>query len=170
MANDTVLLVLVIVVTIAIVMQASAMMGMWLAVKKIPGQIDQIRADVKQQLDPLALSANEILTTTRDPLRTITANLAEISQTMRQRSTQVDAVVEELVDKSREQILRADQLMSNLADKIETTTDKVQETILTPLGEISAVVKGIQSGVDFLFSRRRPAGASESVPDEQLFI
>jgi ABC-type transporter Mla subunit MlaD len=170
MANDTVLLLLVIVVTAAIVMQASAMLGMWLAVKKIPGQIDQIRADVKQQLDPLTHSANEILTTTRDPLRTITVNLAEISQTLRARSTHVDTMVEELVDRSREQIVRADQLMSNLAEKIETTTDKVQETILTPLGEISAVIKGIQSGLEFLFSRRRPAGASETATDDQLFI
>ncbi|HEV2352044.1 MAG TPA: hypothetical protein VG028_19605 [Terriglobia bacterium] len=170
MANDSVLLVLVMVVTIAILMQAGAMVGMWLAVKKIPGQIDQIRSDLKQQLDPLTHSANEILTTARDPLRTITANLAEISQTLRERSAQVDTVVEELVDKSREQIMRADQLMSNLADKVEATTDKVQETVLTPLNEISAVVKGIQSGLEFLFSRRQPAGAGESPPEEQLFI
>lgn len=170
MANDSVLLVLAIVVTIAILMQASAMLGMWLAVRKIPGQIEQIRTDVRSQLDPVTKSANEILTGARDPLRTITANLAEISQTLRERSTHVDTVVEELVDKSREQILRADQLMSNLADKVEATTDKVQETVLTPLNEISAVVKGIQSGFEFLFSRRRPAGASDTVTDEQLFI
>jgi ABC-type transporter Mla subunit MlaD len=170
MANEGVLLALVIVIAIAIVMQASAMFGMYLAVKRIPGQIDQIRTDVKNQLDPLTHSANEILTNTRDPLRTITSNLAEISQTLRERSTHVDAMVEELVDKSRVQITRADQLMSDLAEKVETTTDRVQASILTPLGEISAVVKGIQSGLEFLFFRRRPTGGSDSLPDEQLFI
>jgi ABC-type transporter Mla subunit MlaD len=170
MVNDGVLTVFVIVVTVAVAMQGWAMFGMWLAVRKIPGQIDQIRVDVKQQLDPLTHSANDILTGTRDPLRTITANLAEISQTLRDRSTHVDTVVEDLVEKSRLQIIRADQLMSSLAEKVEATTEKVQETVLTPLNEISAVVKGVQSGLEFLFSRRRPAGAGDATQDEQMFI
>lgn len=170
MVNDGVLTVFIIVVTAAIAMQGWAMFGMWLAVRKIPGQIDQIRADVKQQLDPLTHSANDILTNARDPLRAITANIEEISQTLRTRSSQVDLVVEDLVDKSRLQILRADQLMTSLAEKVEMTSEKVQETILTPLNEISAVVKGVQSGLEFLFSRRRPAGVSEASQDEQMFI
>jgi ABC-type transporter Mla subunit MlaD len=170
MANDSVLIFLGIVVTVAIVMQASAMIGMWLAVRKIPGQISQIRADVRQRLDPLAQSVTELLNITHDPLQTITSNLAEISQTLRERSTQVDAVVEDLVDKSRLQIIRADQLMANLVNKVETTTDKVQESVLIPLNEVSAVIKGIQSGLEFLFSRRRPAGTGETTQDEQLFI
>lgn len=170
MANDSVMIFLGIVVTVAILMQASAMIGMWLAVRKIPGQISQIRADVRQHLDPLALSVTELLNITRDPLRTVTANLAEISQILRERSTQVDAVMEDLVDKGRLQIIRADQLMANLVDKVEATTDKVQETVLTPLNEVAAVVKGVQSGLEFLFSRRRPAGAGEATQDEQLFI
>ena len=170
MANDGVLLLFVIVVTVAVVMQGCAMFGMFLAVRKIPGQIDQIRADVKQRIDPLTQSATELLTGARDPLKTITANLAEISQTMRERSTQVDTVMEDLVEKTRVQVIRADQLMTSLADKVETTTDKVQETVIKPLNEISAVIKGIQSGLEFFFSRRRPAGASDATPDEQMFI
>ncbi len=170
MVNDSVLIVFVIVVTVAIVMQGWAMFGMWLAVRKIPGQIDQIRADVKARMDPLTQSVTEILTNSRDPLRTITTNLAEISQTMRERSIQVDTVMEDLVDKTRLQVIRADQLMTSLADKVEATTDKVQETVLAPLSEISAVIKGIQSGLEFLFSRRRPAGTREVTQDEQMFI
>jgi ABC-type transporter Mla subunit MlaD len=170
MANDGVLLVFVIVVTVAVVMQGWAMFGMFLAVRKIPGQIEQIRVDVKQRIDPLTQSAQDILTGARDPLNTITANLAEISEKMRERSTQVDTVMEDLMEKTRVQVMRADQLMTSLADKVETTTDRVQETVIKPLNEISAVIKGIQSGLEFLFSRRRPAGASDATQDEQMFI
>ncbi len=170
MANETGLTFLVTVITIAILMQAGAMIGIWLAIRKLPDRLDYIRADFRQRFDPLTQTLTEIITNSRDPLRTITANLAEISQTLRQRSTQVDSVVEDLVDKSRLQIIRADQLMSNLVDKVESTTDKVQETVLTPINEVSAVLKGLQSGLEFLFSRRQPAGANEATQDEQLFI
>src|SRR5260370_8147865 len=114
MANDSVLIFLGVVVTIAILMQASAMVGMWLAVRKIPGQITQIRSDVRQHLDPLALSVTELLNITREPLRTVTSNLAEISQTMRERSTQVDRVVDDLVDKRRLHIIPPHHLLANL--------------------------------------------------------
>ena len=171
MAQDNVLIVFAFVVTVAILMQAGAMVGMWLALRRIPGQIDQIRADVKHQVDPLTQTITELAVNTREPLRTITTNLAEMSQSLRERSTQVDGVVEDLLDKSRQQIIRVDQMMSNLVDKVEATTDKVQQSVLIPINEFAAVIKGLQSGLDFLFSRRRPPGASEATTqDEQLFI
>ena len=170
MGHDNVLLFLAIVVAIAILIQSLAMLGMWLSLRKIPGKVDQIRADVRLHLDPMARSVTELLTITRGPLQTVTANLADISETLRQRSAQVDTVVEDLVEKSHQQIIRADQLMSSLVDKVEATTEKVQQSILTPLHEISAVVKGLQTGLEFLFNRKRPAGGRETTQDEQLFI
>jgi hypothetical protein len=173
MANDTVLIVLAILVTIAILMQAGAMVGLWLAVRQMPGKIDQIRGDIRHHIDPLTESVNELLVTTREPLRTVTSNLADISQMLRERSTQVDAVMEDFVDKSRLQIIRADELLSSLADKVEATAEKVQQTILAPINEFSALIKALQSGLDFLFFRRRPGGASAGEPpqdEQQLFI
>lgn len=168
MDHDTVLIVSATVISLAVLLQAAAMVGIYIAVQKIPGRLDGIRADFRTRLDPITQSITEIVTNTREPLRTLTNNLAAISQTLRDRSLHVDAVVEELVDKSRLQIIRTDQLISNLVDKVEMTTDKVQQTVLTPLHEISAVVKGLQSGFEFLFNRRRGAGGREA--DEELFI
>jgi ABC-type transporter Mla subunit MlaD len=170
MANETVLTIFVIVAAVAIVMQAFVMFGIWRAIEKIPPKIDEIHAHFKERMDPLTESVTEIVASSRDPLRTITANLAEISQTLRQRSVQVDEVVEDLVEKTRLQIIRADQVLTNLADKVEETTDKVQQGVLAPIQEITAAIKGLRSGFDFFFSKRRPPGATERAQDEQLFI
>ena len=35
-------------------MQAGAMLGIWLAIRKVPGQIETARSDFKQRLGPLA--------------------------------------------------------------------------------------------------------------------
>jgi hypothetical protein len=53
---------------------------------------------------------------------------------------------------------------------VETTADVVQRNVLAPIQEISAVVKGVRSGLEFLFSRRRAPSVSEATQDEQLFI
>ena len=76
----------------------------------------------------------------------------------------------ELLDKSRSQIVRVDRMVSELVEKVETTADAVQKGVLGPIQEVSAVVKGVRSGLEFLFTRRRVTNVSEATQDEQLFI
>ena len=170
MANDPTLSVVLVLVAVAVLMQAGAMVGIWLAIKKIHGEVAGVRADVKQRLDPLTQNVNELLSGSREPVRNITANLAEISRIMRDRTTHVDGVVADLVDKSRLQIVRVDQMVSDLVARVETTADTVQRNVLVPLNEVSAVIKGVRSGLEFLFSRRRSPTVTETIQDEQLFI
>jgi len=170
MEQSTGLTVAMILVALAVLMQAGAMLGIWLAIRKIPTQIEGVRADVKRRLDPLTQSVTEIVNNSRDPLRTITANLAEISQMLRDRTGSVDALLAELVEKSRLQIIRVDQMVSNLVAKVETTADAVERGVLAPIQEVSALIKGVRSGLEFLFSRRRATSVTEATQDEQLFI
>ncbi len=170
MEQNTGLTVALILVAVAVLMQAASMLGIWLTIRKIPEQIEGVRADVKQRLDPLSQSVLEIVTNSREPLRSITTNLADVSRTLRDRTANVDSVVADLVDKSRLQIIRVDQLVTELVAKVDTTADAVQRGVLGPLQEISAVIKGVRSGIDFLFSRRRVSNVSEATQDEQLFI
>jgi len=170
MANDPTLSVVLVLVAVAVLMQAGAMVMIWLAIKKIHGEVVGVRADVKQRLDPLTQNVNELLSGSREPVRNITANLAEISRIMRDRTTHVDGVVADLVDKSRLQIVRVDQMVSDLVARVETTADTVQRNVLVPLNEVSAVIKGVRSGLEFLFSRRRSPTVTETIQDEQLFI
>ncbi len=76
----------------------------------------------------------------------------------------------ELLEKSRSQIVRVDRMVSELVEKVETTADSVQKGVLGPIQEVSAVVKGVRSGLEFLFTRRRVTNVSEATQDEQLFI
>jgi hypothetical protein len=168
--ENTGLTVALILVAIAVLMQAGAMLGIWLAIRKVPGQIESVRSDVKQRLDPLTQSALEIVNNSREPLRIISANLAEISTMLRNRTSDADRVAAELLDKSRSQIVRVDRMVSELVEKVETTADAVQKGVIGPIQEVSAVVKGVRSGLEFLFSRRRVTNVSEATQDEQLFI
>jgi phosphoenolpyruvate synthase/pyruvate phosphate dikinase len=170
MEQNTGLTVTLILVAIAVLMQAGAMLGIWLAIRKLPGQIESVRSDIKQRIDPLAQSALEIINNSREPLRTISANLAEISQMLRDRTSNADQVAAELLEKTRSQIVRVDGMVSDLVEKVETTADSVQKGVLGPIQEVSAVVKGVRSGLEFLFSRRRVTNVSEATQDEQLFI
>ncbi len=170
MELNTEVAVALILVALAVLMQAGAMLGIWLATRKMLSQVEGVRADVKQRLDPLTQSVLEIVNNSREPVRAISANLADISQMLRDRTANADQVAAELLDKSRLQIARVDRLVTDLVEKVETTADSVQQGVLAPIREVSAVVKGVRSGLEFLFRRRRVTNVSEATQDEQLFI
>jgi ABC-type transporter Mla subunit MlaD len=170
MPQDNMLVIVLVLVAIAIVLQAWAMVGVWVAVRKIPGQIENIRSDIKQRLDPLTQSVTEIVANSREPVRNISSNLAEISRILRDRTGQLDTAVADMVDRSRLQVIRVDQMISSLVDKVETTSEVVQQNVLAPIQEVAAIVKGVRTGLEFLFSRRRSASVNDATPDEQMFI
>ncbi len=170
MAHETVLTVFVIVAALAILVQALLLLYVYLAIRSIQREVEGVRADVKQRLDPLTQSVAEIVASSREPVRTITHNLAEISGMLRDGTSRVDRLVEDLVDKSRLQVIRVDQMVTDLVGKVENTADVLQRNVLAPIHEVSALIKGVRSGLEFLFSRRRSSRVSEATHDEQLFI
>jgi ElaB/YqjD/DUF883 family membrane-anchored ribosome-binding protein len=170
MEQNAGLTIALILVALAVLIQAGTMIGIWLAVRKIHEQIGAARNDVKQLLDPLTQSVTEIVSNAREPLQTITSNLADISKTLSERTADVDALVGELVDKSRAQVIRVDRMVSDLIQKVEITSDAVQRGVLGPIQEVSAVIKGLRAGLEYLISRRRTTSVSEAAQDEQLFI
>lgn len=170
MDHDPKLAVILIFVVLAVLLQAAAMLGILLALLKMRREVEGLRVDVKQRLDPLAQAVAAILADAREPIRTITANLAELSRVLRDRAAQVDRVVEDLVERSRLQIIRVDQMAAELVTRVESTVEAVQRQVLKPIQEASAVLRGVRSGLEFLFSRRRNARGSETTQDEQMFI
>ena len=169
MQQTTGLTIVLFLVAVAILIQAGMTIVIWLGLLKIPGQVEAARDNFKQRFDPPVQSVTEILTNAREPLRVFTTNLAEISKMLRERTSDVDGLVAKLVAKSRVQVIRTDRMVSDLVQKVETTSDAVQRRVLAPIQEVSAIIKGMQAGLEFLFSRRRTTSVSEAAQDEQLF-
>jgi len=170
MEQSTGLTIALILVALAVLIQAGMTVAIFLALRKLPGHLEAFRQDIKQRFDPLTQSVTEIVVNAREPLRTIIANLADISKMLRERTSDLDGLVAEVVDKSRAQVIRMDQMVSDLVEKVEITSETVQRGVLAPIQEVSAVIKGMQAGLEFLFSRRRTTSVTEAAQDEQLFI
>jgi methyl-accepting chemotaxis protein len=170
MAHETLLTVFIIIAAVAILLQAFAMLGIFIAIQRIQGEVASIRSDLKQRLDPITQSVTQIITDSREPLRTVMSNLSEVSRSVREGTSNVDAVLDELLDKFRLQVIRIDQTITDLLEKIDKTTTMVQRNVVVPVTEVSAVVKGLKVGLDFFLSRRHSGQARDIPQDEQMFI
>lgn len=170
MAHDTLLTIFIIIAAAAVVLQALAMLGIYASIRSIQGEVTSIRSEVKQRLDPIAQSVTDIVTDSREPLRTVMNNLAEVSRAVREGTSNVDAVLDDLLDKFRLQVVRVDQTITDILGKVDKTTTMVQRNVVVPVTEVSAILKGLKVGLDFFLTRRRSGQASDIPQDEQMFI
>ena len=76
----------------------------------------------------------------------------------------------DLLDRTRLQIIRIDQMVTGMVEKAQSTAGVVEQNVMTPVHEVSALIAGVRKGLEFLFARRRSAAVSESTQDEQMFI
>ena len=111
----------------------------------------------------------DLIEESRNRFRTIGANIEEISALTRRQVQRVDGVVGDATERAQVQLVRLDGLISDTIDKVERTTETLQRGVVKPVQEISAVVAGVKTAVDFLRHRKR-GPVEHATHDEEMFI
>ena len=164
--------VLLILVTVFICLQFGTMVVLLAAVRKMGGNLDRMRGLVEQQGTPAIKELREVLGEVKDILRgarAATENLTGVTESVLAQIKDVNSVIEETTNRARLQISKADEVVTHAIKKMETTSQIVQESILTPIGELSAMIRGLSSGLNILFGRKRNP-VNEVHQDEEMFI
>lgn len=173
MPTETLLIVFVAVTAIALVLQS-------LTVRRTMRSAGDLVQRVSQASDSLEKDAREImaelqktaagLENLQKVLDNLSAKAGDAGTMMEQRVADLDRLVKLLVDVGSRQAEKLDAVVSDTVEKFEQTTAVIQQDILRPVVEISSVVKGLRTGIDYLFSRRRPGNAQRKDPEDDLFI
>jgi methyl-accepting chemotaxis protein len=166
---NAVVVAFLIIAAIGLFLQGAGMLGMLIAAAALRKQVLQATQETKQKADKAVQTALEVLADARDPVKTVSANVAEISKLVRDRTIQIDQTIEDITNRTRSQVARADEVVSSVLDKVENTANVVERNIISPVVEISAIFKGVQVGLERLF-RGRASSVREATQDEEMFI
>jgi hypothetical protein len=153
----------------AVVIQAGILVAMYLAVRQTTARLETLATDMRTKILPAAEVAHSMLLEFRPHLQTVVANVAESSTMVRSQIERLDATVSDAVDRTRLQVIRADELLNRTLDRVESTTDLVHKTVLSPVRQFSGLVQGITSGLEFLIGGRRKRNGVPTTQDE-MFI
>jgi len=102
-------------------------------------------------------------------VQVVQESVSAITDVVHRRILDVDAFLSETTDTARLQIAKFQGVMDTTSRRIEETLDLLQGTVLTPIAEIQALIRGIRAGIEALFGRRR-LPANRSHQDEEMFI
>jgi methyl-accepting chemotaxis protein len=162
----------VVLVGLAIVTQLCVLGGVFVSLRKLASSVERLRFEMDKKFDPAVAEFREVLADAKSVLQNLnraTENFAGVSETVRHQVERVNAVLEDTTDRARDQIARADEVVTDAIEKIEATSAVVQQNVLAPIREVSALVRGVSGGLHFLFARQK--NQVDAVhQDEELFI
>jgi methyl-accepting chemotaxis protein len=169
--NGTILA-FVIVAAVAIVLQMVILFALYRMMRETTARMENMAGRLEQQTSPVLVTAHAILEDAQPKLAEITSNLAESTATIRAHVAQMAEATGEIVDRARTQAARLDEFVSSTVDKLEITTEFVQNSVISPVRRIHAIVQAVSAGLGFLRASRarRKAESSSSGVDEEMFI
>jgi len=169
MENSNLLILFIALTAVAVVIQAGMLIGMYLAMRKSTARMEALADEVKTKVLPTAELAQSMLAELRPKVENIIGNVSESSNVVRTQMQRMDAALNDILDRTRLQVIRADELLTRTMDRVENTTEIVHKTVVSPVRQISGIVQGVTTGIEFLIGGKRRRDAS-GVQQDEMFI
>ena len=141
---ETLLIVAIVVTALSVVVQAGALLGMYLLSRRTTNKVNSLVDESHKLMGPLeSVAAN---------FKSASNVLMDVSKDAREEFHHVNGFVTETSGAIRSEI-------QELRDRINETASELQSTILVPVREWSAIASGVTTGVKTFFRRRRRSKA-----------
>lgn len=165
------LTIFVAIVAVCFVGQLVALLLLLKAIKESSQRVESIADRMEQRAGPLLDAAQGILSEVKPRISEITTNLGEAAATIRSQVAHAAEATGEVVERVRMQAARLDDLVHSTAEKVEQTTDFLQNSVITPVRRVHAILQAVNAGIGFLRrSRASKKGPQLATEDEEMFI
>ncbi len=159
---------------LAVLLQAGVLLAMYIQMRQTSRRVENIATDLQSRVNPI-LTRIQILTEDAQPrISAMVSDAAEITHLARSSAQRMDRAFTEMLDRLRLQLAHADQILTGALEAVDEAGTQFRKTILGPVQSASAVIRGIQTGLEFFRSARTRHQPESSAPrepqDEGLFI
>ena len=160
----------VIVASISLFIQMLIFGAMFMEFRRVSRRMEEIVDDLQRRINPVISRLQMLVEEAQPRISSMISDAAEITHVARSQVQRVDRMVTEAVDRLRMQLVHADQILTGALETVEETGARIRSTVWRPVQSFSALVRGIQTGLEFYRGRRRRADGPNQEQDEELFI
>lgn len=145
---------------LAVLTQACVLVSIYLMSRRLSNQIERFMSETREMMVPVkAITEN---------LQVASTNIMEIGISAREQFRRVEGMVTDTNEVLHTQLNRLEEVTQDVTGRINSTADIVQNTVLRPFREVSAVAKGLGRGFDFLFRRNRKSSNYRDQDEERF--
>ena len=170
--QDTLLIVFLGVLAVAVLMQSFLFFGMYRSIRKMTAWMSEFGQDMLKNVEVISAKVDEGLTSIKgmtQGLKPITEKLSDTTEIIHHRVTELDIFLAEATSAARLEIVEIQDAVHTASQRAQETLGLLHDSILAPLSEINAISRAIRVGLDVLF-RRRKTLSNAAAQDEEMFI
>lgn len=165
----------VIVTGIAVVLQAIVLIALFLQLRRTAARVEETLTDLNARIAPILSRVQILVDDTAPRIAGIIADAAEFTHMARSQAQKVDRILTETLDRVRMQLIHIDQIVTGAMESVEEAGSRLRDTIWGPVAKATALIRGIQAGLEFFRTARAgrdPAEqpAEQQQQDEGMFI
>jgi type IV secretory pathway VirB2 component (pilin) len=161
------------VTAVAVVFQACMLAALFFSVRRLAKRMEETTMELRSRVAPILGRVQMIVDDVHPQITNMVADAAHITHLARTQVQHADRVVGEAIDRLRLQLAHTDQILTGALETVEEAGQTIRRTILGPVQSVTAIVRGIQTGLEFFRGgrrRRSDAPAAAETQDESLFI
>jgi uncharacterized protein YoxC len=163
----------VIVTALAVVLQAIILIALFLQLRRTAARVEKAIDEVNTRIAPI-LSRVQVMVEEITPRITgIVSDASDLTHMARSQAQKVDRILSETLERVRLQLIHVDHILTGAMEAVEEAGARLKETVWGPIVNATALVRGIQAGLEFFRTtrqRRDPAEPPVEQQDEGMFI
>lgn len=169
---QTVQLVLVALVAIAMVVQAFVLLAAFIVMRKAARAMDEKFEAFRASVTPLIDNSRSLLTRLTPKVEQTASDLAVITHSLRVQTADVQSAASEMIARARVQADRLDSMLSHVLDTLERTGSFMSDAVHKPMRQFSAVLASVRAVVESLRNgTSQPRPDSDRAPrDHDMFV
>ena len=178
-------------VTVAVLLQAGMLLGMFLTMRKAVQMAKEQSEEYRAKLTPIIENSSHLIATTKDlvtaaqtlinkiqpQVESAVTEVANMTHDIRAQVNQLQVSVDEVAHKARRQADRVDSMTTSFLNGLDRFGTFVNEAVHVPIRQVNGVVAAAKAVVEALRSpapqRPRPRPAPQGVrvdEDKDLFV
>src|SRR6202451_1159952 len=155
--------VFVVVTALAVVLQAIVLIALSLTLRRTAEQVERTVSDLDTKLNPLITRVQILVEDISPRITGIVADASEIARLARSEAQKVDRILSEALERLRMQLIHVDHILTGAMEAVEEAGTQLRQTIWGPVVKATAMIRGVQAGIDFFRNSRQRRGPIDHV-------
>jgi len=155
------------VIALAVVAQSIFLIALFIQMRRTAARIEQVVTDISVKVSPLISSVQVLVDDISPRITGIVADASEITRLARGEVQKVDRIVTEALERLRMQLIHVDHVLTGAIETVEEAGSHLRQTVWGPVVKATAMLRGVQAGIDFLRGMRQRREGSDAPVDQQ---
>src|SRR3954447_8649537 len=165
MDEHTLLTIFVGLATLAMLIQAGTLLGLFIVAKRIQEKVSVLTGPITGIID----TSKKTLQTVEGHIDRIGSSSNAILDATKQQLAKVDELLTDASTRAKVQMERAEMVLDDTMGRVQHTVSFVQSGVVRPVREVQGIVTGIRTAITHLGRGGRPT-VDHATADEEMFI